>query len=308
MGEHSKRETHSQDRPSESSDLWPVLAHNLSRKHCLLSWQLNKQLCVCACILQESAIVFHQADKCLCICVNEHVHMCDRALQRGRLAAWVWTLHASFIPLTSDKAEALLVMMWLLLPIMPRCRLGRKKQCGIFSLSLIGCLWRPTLYCSIMKLFHSVETLYWHTRHWILFTKLLLKRPRCLFIPAQCLISLYYPVKHESITMFTSFIVFHSDSVTSFCNIYSWAYQFRLDLRLNYLHEAKKNSLNVKPRHEIIMSGHLRLMVIKLLVCLLIALQKWAAWERIGLLFKAALINIFFLRSFNMKWLCVNEK
>lgn len=132
MSEHSSGETHSQDRPSESCDLWPVLAHNLSRKHCLLPWQINKQLCVSVCLCMYSSrkcdckSVFHQADTCLCICVNEHVHMCDRALQRGRLAAWVWTLHASFIPLTSDKAEALLVMMWLLLPIMPRCRLGRK--------------------------------------------------------------------------------------------------------------------------------------------------------------------------------------
>lgn len=30
------------------------------------------------------------------------------------------------MPLTPDKAEALLVMMWLLLPIMPRCGPGRK--------------------------------------------------------------------------------------------------------------------------------------------------------------------------------------
>lgn len=52
---------------------------------------------------------------------------CGRVPRRSGLAARVWTLHALFIPLTSDKAEALLVMMWLLLPIMPRCRPHRKS-------------------------------------------------------------------------------------------------------------------------------------------------------------------------------------
>lgn len=102
-----------------------------------LTWQsMSRSRAVCPCsqtssymcpgwnALSERVTVFHQADKCLYICLS--VSLCDRVPQRRGLAARVWTLHALFILLTSDKAEALLVMMWILLPIMPRCRLDCK--------------------------------------------------------------------------------------------------------------------------------------------------------------------------------------
>lgn len=157
-------------------------------------------MCVCAYTLLESAIVFHQADKCLRICVNEHVHVCDRVLQRARLAARVWALHASFIPLTSDKAEALLVMMWLLLPIMPRCRPGRKTVRYILIVPH-----RPPMETSTLLLFYEAFSLcwdtYWHT-HGNSFTKLF-----------SSLISSYYLVKHENITLFTFFMSLDTDIV-----------------------------------------------------------------------------------------------
>lgn len=86
------------------------------------------------------------------------VHMCDGVLQRGRLTAWLWTLHASFIPLTSDRVEALLVMMWLLLPIMPRCRPGRKTVRYILFVPHRLLMETSTLLL-FMKRFNSVETL-----------------------------------------------------------------------------------------------------------------------------------------------------
>lgn len=151
---------HSQDLPSESSHLWPDLAEP-ERKRCSLSWQPNNRPRVSpsVCLWICSLIVSHQADKCWCVCVNEHMHTCDRALQRGRLAARVWTLHDSFVPLTFDKAEALLVMMWLLLPIMPHCRPGRKTLPYFFSVPHrlpIGTD-SPLLF---MKRFHFVEALF----------------------------------------------------------------------------------------------------------------------------------------------------
>lgn len=116
--------------PSHSCDLWPHLAE-LKRKHSNISWQLNSQLCLSQCLC-EWIYSYRKCDcvssgrKNTCAYVCESMLTCDRVLQRGRLAAWVWTLHAFFMSLTSDKAEALLVMMWLLLPIMPHCRPGRK--------------------------------------------------------------------------------------------------------------------------------------------------------------------------------------
>ena len=90
---------------------------------------------------------------CVCVCVRVSMFTCDRVLQSAGLAARAWTLHAPFIPLTSDKAEALLVMMWLLLPIMPHCRPGRKNRVLFFPLSPTSCLWNPALCCSFMKPF-----------------------------------------------------------------------------------------------------------------------------------------------------------
>lgn len=128
--------------PWRIRDFWPDLVA-LERKRCLFTWQLNSWMCVsgsvCLCV---STYRKSKADKSLSACVNERVHMCDRVQQRLRLAACVWTLRASFISLTSDTAEALLVMMWLLLPIMPHCSQGRKTV-RILPLSP-----RPAICCS----------------------------------------------------------------------------------------------------------------------------------------------------------------
>lgn len=122
---------HSQD-PSQSL-LWPLTSlgrtgteaqqHLLAAKQpamclsqCLCEWIYSYRKCDCV----------SSGRKNTCAYVCESMLTCDRVLQRGRLAAWAWTLHAFFMSLTSDKAEALLVMMWLLLPIMPHCRPGRK--------------------------------------------------------------------------------------------------------------------------------------------------------------------------------------
>lgn len=105
----------------------------------------------------------------VCAYVREHVHMCDRVLQCGRLAAWAWTLHASFIPLTSDKAEALLVMMWLLLPIMPRCRPGRKTVRYVLFAPHRMSAETNTLLLFYEAFLHCCES-YWHT-HGTSFTK-----------------------------------------------------------------------------------------------------------------------------------------
>ncbi len=127
--------------------------------------------------------------------VHMWVSLCDRVLQRGRLAARVWTLHASFIPLTSDKAEALLVMMWLLLPIMPRCRLSRKTV--RYILFVPHWLRRETSTLLFMKRSHR------HT-YGTLFTKLFCSSMCDLFILSRQL---------ESITMFASFMLWQSDSI-----------------------------------------------------------------------------------------------
>lgn len=94
--------------------------------------------------------------------------MCDRVRQCGRLAARVWTLHASFIPLTSNKAEALLVMMWLLLPIMPRCRPSRKTVRYILFVPrrpAYGDQHFGALLWSVFTLLRNVPTHSWNLIH-----------------------------------------------------------------------------------------------------------------------------------------------
>lgn len=161
MSEWSSGKQHSQD--SSQQTVWPLtwLGSTRAEERPLVLAAKQPAMCVykCVCVdilFLESVIVFHQADKCLCICLWACSHV--TVLQRGRLAAWAWTRHASFIHLTSDKAEALLVMMWLLLPIMPRCRPGRKTVRYVLFVSH-----RLSAETNTLLLFYEAFLHYWDT-------------------------------------------------------------------------------------------------------------------------------------------------
>lgn len=126
MSEWSNGKQHSQD--SSQWIMWPLtwlgrtwaeaLPLVLAAKQPAMC--VSKIVCVCGC---------YSFRLCFIRPINVCVYVCSRVTESYGAVDWqprVWTPHASFIPLTSDKAEALLVMMWLLLPIMPRCRPGRK--------------------------------------------------------------------------------------------------------------------------------------------------------------------------------------
>jgi len=118
------------------------------------------------------------------VCVS--MFTCDRVLQRGGLAARAWTRRDLFIPLTSDKAEALLVMMWLLLPIMPHCRPGHKT---------VRCTLRvphqlPVESCTLLLFYEDFITLFRHfqTHLWAWFHEIIpSKMALYVFLPLSCL-------------------------------------------------------------------------------------------------------------------------